>query len=124
MTDIKDKMKEVAMEIGQAETYRALNCPMCNGKVRYQGGGQCWCDNCSALFEETDCIEQMTNEEWFCGLSTDEKAKMLGRVSFCDFCPNQLSEHCAWTTGYSEDCVYGNKESEELWLEWLKEKRT
>jgi len=63
----------------------------------------------------------MTNEEWFCGLSTAEKAKVLGRVSFCDFCPHQLGEHCAWTTGYGEDCVYGNKESEELWVDWLKQ---
>ena len=73
---------------------------------------------CSAYHKE------QTNEEWFTSLSTEEKAKMLGRVSFCDFCPHQLSEHCAWTTGYSEDCVYGNKESEELWLTWLKEKHT
>ena len=26
-------------------------------------------------------VEQMTNEEWFCGLSTEEKAKWLSRNS-------------------------------------------
>lgn len=76
---------------------------------------------CTAVWDKRKS-EPQTNEEWFCSLPTEEKAKMLGRVSFCDFCPHQLSEHCAWTTGYSEGCVYGNKENEELWLTWLKEK--
>lgn len=70
--------------------------------------------------EECEEYSPRTNEQWFCWLPTSEKAKVLGRVSFCDFCPHQLSEHCAWTTGYSEDCVYGNKENEELWLTWLR----
>ena len=74
------------------------------------------CDKCNGTGEI-----DMTNEEWFDTLSTKEKAKVLGRVSFCDFCPYQLKERCAWTTGHGADCIYGNVTSEDAWLAWLKE---
>ena len=98
-----------------------MKCPRCGGTAYAYA---CEDENGEMPIKCPWCgySEVQTNEEWFCGLSTEEKAKMLGRVSFCDFCPHQLSKHCAWTTGYNEDCVYGNKENEELWLNWLKEK--
>ena len=95
-----------------------MKCKHCNGTGEIINDALRWtsCPVCGGKGETAQ-----TNEEWLHSLSTKEKAKMLGRVSFCDFCPHQLSEHCAWTTGYSEDCVYGNKENEELWLNWLNE---
>ena len=41
-----------------------------------------------------DCIScdgkgeiEVTNEEWFCGLSTEEKADLMSRIVGCSNCP-------------------------------------
>lgn len=80
----------------KAETYRALKCPMCSGR----GTVGCFdgyhfvdiecplCDgSCEITTEKQRRIydacknvaqkEPMTNEEWFCGLSTEEKVATL-----------------------------------------------
>ena len=49
----------------------------------------------------------MTNEEWFCGLSTEEKAKFLRKI-YCDGRDDYVGE---W---YEQE--------EEDFLQWLKEK--
>ena len=66
-------------ESGVSE-YPKIKCPCCNG---------------------TGEIEQ-TNEEWFCGLSTEEKARFLG------------NEGWRWNQNYD----YTRRS--ECWLEWLK----
>ena len=51
--------------------------------------------------------ENMTNEEWFCALSTEEKAKFLRKV-YCDGRDDYVGE---WYEQEEEDFV-----------QWLKEK--
>lgn len=51
-----------------------MKCPLCDGKGEYMHaiGGYRPCEHCNG----TGKIVQ-TNEEWFCGLSTKEKAEWL-----------------------------------------------
>lgn len=58
-----------------------MKCPRCNGigSVPYHIADD--------LFDETNCPlcggsgeVEMTNEDWFCGLSTEEKAKFLRQI--------------------------------------------
>ena len=51
-----------------------MKCQLCDGKGEYmhQCGGYRPCEHCNG----TGKIEA-TNEEWFCGLSTEEKAKFF-----------------------------------------------
>lgn len=55
---------------------------------------------------------KQTNEEWFCGLSTEEKAEWLKKHMECDDCPKQ--NRC---NGHHGGCTT-------LMVEWLKEKHT
>ena len=53
-------------------------CPLCNGtkydfKKDKNSGYFVECKKCHG----TGIIEEQTNEEWFCGLSTEEKAKVI-----------------------------------------------
>ena len=54
----------------------------------------------------TGVVEPLTNEEWFCGLSTEEKAKCLRKI-YCDGRDDYVGE---W---YEQE--------EEDFLQWLKE---
>ena len=54
--------------------------------------------------------KEQTNEEWFCGLSTEEKAEWLKKHMKCDDCPKQ--NRC---NGHHGGCTT-------LMVEWLKEK--
>ena len=51
----------------------------------------------------------LTNEEWLCGLSTEEKARFFA---------------CEFTIACDDYAYFHNKETwnEKYWLEWLKEK--
>ena len=51
-----------------------MKCPLCDGKGEYmhQCGGYRPCEHCIG----TGKIK-VTNEEWFCSLSTEEKVKAL-----------------------------------------------
>ena len=67
-----------------------MKCPKCNGRgtVGYfhiDHFVDIECDRChgSGEVSETD----MTNEEWFCGLSTEEKADLMSRIVGCSNCP-------------------------------------
>ena len=52
--------------------------------------------------------KMQTNEEWFCGLSTKEKARFLA---------------CEFTVACDDYAYFNNKETwnEKYWLEWLKQ---
>lgn len=67
------------------------------------------CDLSSPNVNEcADYKEILTNEEWFDGLSTEEKARFLA----CEF------------TVACDDYAYSNNKgtwNEKYWLEWLKE---
>ena len=60
----------------------------------------------------------MTNEQWFCGLSTEEKAKVLYNFfmarTFCHLCP----EEDVCDIGY--ECKYDSGEVKDF-VEWLKQ---
>ena len=61
---------------------------------------------------------ETTNEEWFCELSTEEKAKVLYNFfmarTFCHICP----ENNVCDIGYK--CKYSDGKKIEDWVKWLK----
>ena len=63
-------------------------CIACNGSGRlYDGYEDIFreCDRCHGSGEVSEV--EMTNEEWFCGLSTEEKADLMSRIVGCSNCP-------------------------------------
>ena len=52
---------------------------------------------CSVVWDKYGKIKQMTNEQWFCTMSTEEKATFLASNKMLNF-------------------------DYQMWLEWLKEK--
>lgn len=77
---------------------RILSCPQCGfPKIRDCGNGLYQCDDCGTHFDKNENIVQ-TNEEWFCGLDTEDKAREISDMT---------------AQGYWE---------EELVYKWLKEK--
>ena len=85
--------------------------PMCDGTGKSAIGVGAFtihgadCDQCNGK----GIIEPMTNEEWFCTLSTEEKAKALNDV-FWKYL-NYIDEHELVDDDISE-----------IYLRWLKEK--
>ena len=82
-----------------------MKCPTCDGKGEYmhQCGGYRPCEHCNG----TGKIK-VTNEEWFCSLSTEEKADLLSEL--------------VW---WIHPSVQGGRKVEltkESFLRWLKEK--
>lgn len=67
---------------------------------------------------EKKLTANMTNEEWFCGLSTEEKAKWMAKhMSFCEVCEIQ--------TCRGDGCQRfdrGSMTETDAFREWLKEK--
>ena len=63
--------------------------------------------DCTRIQEEIG-LQEMTNEEWFCNLSTEEKAKWI-------------TENI---TVYADDWVKSDEKllNPATWVEWLKEK--
>ena len=91
-----------------------MKCPRCNGTGKIKqpmcSGSYCRkyiCPYCNGTGE----IEQ-TNEEWFCLLSTEEKAKW-----FCDHIT--CSDGCRF---YGK--CFNEQIGRELWKEWLKQPHT
>lgn len=108
-----------------------MKCPMCNGsgkcyeqKIRYQEIETnrtdftiAKCHKCNGTGE----VEQ-TNEEWFAGLSTKEKAKWLFRLTYkCYWCGREYDK----TKKYNEkDCPFHRcLDDSKGFKKWLKEKR-
>lgn len=84
-----------------------IKCPHCNGKgfseINSALNMTCgWCMGQGELDLEIVPTEPQTNEEWFCQLPTEEKAKVLRRKTY----------------GNSED----NEAIEQGWANWLKAK--
>lgn len=76
-----------------------MKCKKCHGRgktTEYDGLRKFWCDYKCEVCNGTGFVD-MTNEEWFCQLSTEEKAKIMIRL-------------------------VNNLEKRELIAEWLKEK--
>ena len=86
--------------LGKFPQYKTIECSVCHGKG------------------EINAFKPMTNEEWFCNLPTEEKAKVLYNFfmarTFCQICP----ENNVCDIGYK--CKYRSGEVEDF-VEWLKE---
>ena len=89
-------------------------CPKCNGRgtVGYfhiDHFVDIECDRCHGSGEVSEV--EMTNEEWFCGLSTEEKARFLA---------------CEFTVACDDYAYSNNKETwhEKYWAAWLKQPHT
>lgn len=62
---------------------------------------------------KNEMAKPMTNEEWFCGLSTEEKAKIFHKFfmarTFCHICPEggvcDIGYKCKYHEGEVEDFV-------------------
>ena len=86
------------------------------------------CDDCKFV---EDCVDYgwlgckkftpapsnpMTNEEWFCSLSTEEKARWMSQhFHYCDICNRHVcqgGEECKW---YDR-----NMSESDIFKEWLK----
>jgi len=60
-----------------------MKCPVCNGKGYYEVQSSYGTERV-----ECGCHDTQTNEEWFCSLSTEEKAKRIINIavnSDCDY---------------------------------------
>lgn len=62
-----------------------MKCPNCGGKGKYKNGfgkvGSCY--YCLGIGKVNDKGERnMTNEEWFDGLSTEEKAETIANATY------------------------------------------
>lgn len=79
------------------------------------------CDLSSPNVNEcADYKEILTNEEWFCGLMTEEKAEFSMRVlKNCAWCLDGGSPQECPFNEFSEHCP---AESKENMVKWLKEK--
>ena len=88
-----------------------MKCPKCNGRgtVGYfhiDHFVDIECDRChgSGEVSETD----VTNEEWFCNLSTEEKARFLEMICYSAW--GDINSRFKDMADYTD------------WIEWLKEK--
>lgn len=96
-----------------------MKCKYCNGTGEHinDANRMTTCEFCGG----TGVIKPLTNEEWFCQLSTEEKAKVLYNFfmarTFCHICP----ENDVCDIGYK--CKYGNGEVEDF-IKWLKQPHT
>lgn len=92
-----------------------MKCKYCHGTGKIDGSVYP-CDKCNG----TGKLEQ-TNEEWFCSLSTEEKAKFLFEhgVIVCCFCKRD----CVEIDYKTKVCKYDVEPSYEYigLIKWLKE---
>ena len=98
-----------------------MKCPICNGKgyvYNALGSFNEDCGHCQGTGKVRVEGEPLTNEEWFCQLSTEEKAEFSMRV-FCN---------CSWCLdgGSPKECPFNEflncpAESKENMMKWLKE---
>lgn len=106
--------KGIVFAVVKGET--RMKCSYCKGRgIVVTGYGDIFkCNICRG----TGNVEPLTNEEWFCSLPTEEKAKVLYNFfmarTFCHICP----ENNVCDIGYK--CKYGNGEVEDF-IKWLKQ---
>ena len=103
-----------------------MKCPNCNGtgkrfvptnKNAITGNGY----TADCLFCNGTGEIEVTNEEWFCGLSTEEKAKWMFRLTYkCYWCGREYEK----TKKYNEkECPFQKcLEDSKGFKKWLKEK--
>ena len=82
-----------------------MKCKYCDGTGKSKYGYNQPCTHCDGK----GFVEPLTNEAWFCGLSTEEKAKWLSQRS-------QILYDCG------QRDVFPKTMYEEDWEYWLKEK--
>lgn len=90
------------------------SCKFVDGCVDY-GWGEC------KKFTQKPS-ELITNEEWFCQLTTEEKAKWLTNSGFLT-CTLRDCEDCKYYDKNSDDCIDGYEATHDtqMWVEWLKQ---
>ena len=72
--------------------------------------------DCTRIQEEIG-LQEMTNEEWFCGLSTEEKAEFIKKIiKSCGWCLDGGNPPYCLLSG--NKCLFNDGE----FVEWLKEK--
>ena len=95
-----------------------MKCPTCESCEYAQ---YCGATEIMRKCERHNKKVEQTNEEWFCSLPTEEKAKVLYNFfmarTFCHICP----ENNVCDIGYK--CKYGNGEVEDF-IKWLKQPHT
>ena len=85
-----------------------MKCSKCNGTgILYNALGD-FEEDCGYCHGKGNVAEPHTNEEWFCSLSAEEKAKFFKNFNPCDKCPAR--KIC--------DTI---RNCENSFLEWLKE---
>lgn len=93
-----------------------MKCPKCNGSgIDYDNEFIEVCENCDGI----GIVNPLTNEEWFCSLSTEKKAEFL--IESIKKC-----KHCVSGIGDDEvpECPFGEcgcHFKDEV-VKWLKEK--
>lgn len=107
-----------------------IKCPHCNGKgfselnsaVHMTCG---WCMGQGELDLEIVPTEPQTNEEWFCGLSTEEKAKVLRRKTYGNGEENKREEK-GWENWFKAEHQDNPPDIPNVpsWDKWLKEEKT
>lgn len=103
-----------------------MKCPKCKGYGIVGSAVPDILRGRGAIFSSNECEmcngtgEVQTNEEWFCGLSTEEKAEFSMRVlKNCEWCLDGGSPQECPFNEFSEHCP---AESKENMVKWLKEK--
>lgn len=97
-----------------------MKCPVCDGLGFFPSSNiaATICSQCKGTGE----VEQ-TNEEWFCELSTEEKAEWLDKVAenCCQICDEENRELCRGNI--ATGCKFENAKKWELWLKQPHEQR-
>lgn len=92
-------------------------CPKCNGTgfvptniFGVNGAIKCdFCDGSGVFITNAETMTEQTNEEWFDGLSTEEKAKVFANATYS-------------TAETPLTILWGGKEAEQKkWELWLKQ---
>lgn len=95
-----------------------MKCSKCSGAGYIYNNLVCYAEDCSVCHGKG---EVQTNEEWFCGLSTEEKAKFLFEhgVIGCQFCKGD----CVEIDYKTKECKYDISPSYSYTgiVMWLKE---
>ena len=60
-----------------------MKCPVCNGKGFVHNALGNFEEDCGYCHGTGNVAEPHTNEAWFCGLSTEEKAKWIAEEKMC-----------------------------------------
>lgn len=101
-------------------TDKIISCPQCGfPRIRDVGNGLYQCDDCGTHFDKDENVV-LTNEEWFCNLSTEEKAKWMFRLTYkCYWCGREYEK----TKKYNEkECPFQKcLDDSKGFKKWLKE---